>query len=458
MLAFAVLTAALHVYLYRELQHDDAYITFRYARNLARGRGFVFNEGERMLGTSSPLFTLLMALPQALGIDVRWAALVVNAAALRLAAGAVFVVLRREHFEVALAAFVFGCVGGYGLLESSLLETFTVAALGTSSVAAFVERRMKVSGLLLGLAFLARHDAFLFVPLLAGASWLRDRKLPTALLGVSLATVTPWLVFATVYFGSPFPRTLAAKALLSPFGDYLGHYLALIYRIGGVEVPWVVGVALSAGGLAVFVRRRSLGAIVLVLHAVLHLLTYAAIGPPEVQHWHNFVPMMELRVALLAGLVGWIPLTRHRRRLLPIAAAGVLALCGYVAFRAQQAAQTVATQFWLGQRHERYVAVAHYVDEHVPPGRMMASEVGTLGYLTDRTMIDVFGLVSETNDFPRTQSFVDLIDLVERYRPEVLLMDDPAQGRLLADATEYELVYVFPWKRPWSTLLVRRQE
>ena len=40
---------------------DDSYITFRYARNLLTGEGFVYNPGERVLGTTTPLYTLLMA-------------------------------------------------------------------------------------------------------------------------------------------------------------------------------------------------------------------------------------------------------------------------------------------------------------------------------------------------------------------------------------------------------------
>jgi hypothetical protein len=41
---------------------DDSYITYRYARNLLAGEGFVFNPGERVLGTTTPLYTSLMAL------------------------------------------------------------------------------------------------------------------------------------------------------------------------------------------------------------------------------------------------------------------------------------------------------------------------------------------------------------------------------------------------------------
>ena len=38
---------------------DDAFITYRYARNISNGLGFVYNYGEKVLGTTTPLFTLL---------------------------------------------------------------------------------------------------------------------------------------------------------------------------------------------------------------------------------------------------------------------------------------------------------------------------------------------------------------------------------------------------------------
>ena len=41
---------------------DDAYITYRYARNIATGVGFVYNAGERVLGTTTPAYAVLMAL------------------------------------------------------------------------------------------------------------------------------------------------------------------------------------------------------------------------------------------------------------------------------------------------------------------------------------------------------------------------------------------------------------
>src|SRR6476620_5659196 len=48
--------------------YDDAYITYRYARNLATGHGLVFNPGEATDSASSWLYTLLLALGYRLGV------------------------------------------------------------------------------------------------------------------------------------------------------------------------------------------------------------------------------------------------------------------------------------------------------------------------------------------------------------------------------------------------------
>ena len=40
---------------------DDAYITFRYSAHLAESGAFVYNANEPVLGTTTPLLTLLLA-------------------------------------------------------------------------------------------------------------------------------------------------------------------------------------------------------------------------------------------------------------------------------------------------------------------------------------------------------------------------------------------------------------
>ena len=49
---------------------DDAFISWRYAQNLVAGNGLVYNPGERVEGYTNFLWTVLLALCQALGLDM----------------------------------------------------------------------------------------------------------------------------------------------------------------------------------------------------------------------------------------------------------------------------------------------------------------------------------------------------------------------------------------------------
>src|SRR5438046_1501989 len=59
--------AALAHIVYLHVMYDDAFITYRYAENLARGLGLVYNPGERVEGYSNFLWTLMMAVVVKLG-------------------------------------------------------------------------------------------------------------------------------------------------------------------------------------------------------------------------------------------------------------------------------------------------------------------------------------------------------------------------------------------------------
>jgi len=49
------------LYGYWNIQQDDSYIFYSYADNLANGHGYVFNIGERINATTSPLYTILLS-------------------------------------------------------------------------------------------------------------------------------------------------------------------------------------------------------------------------------------------------------------------------------------------------------------------------------------------------------------------------------------------------------------
>ena len=70
LLALSIYALFAQFWIFRSFVFIDSFITYRYAENLARGLGFVYSPAERVLGTSTPLFTLILSGFDRIGVAV----------------------------------------------------------------------------------------------------------------------------------------------------------------------------------------------------------------------------------------------------------------------------------------------------------------------------------------------------------------------------------------------------
>ena len=211
---------------------DDAYISFRYARNLVDGLGLVFNPGERVEGYTNFLWTIWSALAIRLGVDPRlWAQgwgiacygtsivlLAANHWSLRKALGISVITL---PVGAAIAAvheeWIVYATGG---LETSC---FTLLALIGFLLLAGSDRkaggRPLAAGLVMGLLTLTRPDGMLFAAM-AGLFVLWDVRTPgragfvagLRFAGGVAALWLPFTLWRVTYYGDFFPNTYYAKS------------------------------------------------------------------------------------------------------------------------------------------------------------------------------------------------------------------------------------------------------
>jgi len=80
---------------------DDAFISFRYARNLAAGNGLVFNPGEWVEGFSNPLWVFILAWANLVGLNIVFVAKVLGGA---LALGTLYMTCRLAQLVLPAAA------------------------------------------------------------------------------------------------------------------------------------------------------------------------------------------------------------------------------------------------------------------------------------------------------------------------------------------------------------------
>ena len=212
---------------------DDSYITYRYARNLLAGEGFVYNPGERVLGTTTPLYTSLMALaalPSG-GVEAPFASLawLINAVADGLTCALLFTMGRKLGYAWAgLGTALAWAVAPFSVTFAiGGLETSVYILLLTGMIYAHWQGRHVLAALLACLALFTRPDALILIGLVAldragqlFKEWRIARRgggpaprFPWAEALVFGLPTLAWIIFSTVYFGSPLPHSIAAKSV-----------------------------------------------------------------------------------------------------------------------------------------------------------------------------------------------------------------------------------------------------
>ena len=211
-LAFGLLALALAIPLSNNLMLDDAAIGFRYARRLAAGLGFTYNDHERVLGASNPLYVLILAAFQLLGWPAESAAHALGLFCLASCVGAVVYLAQRAGGRVgAVAAGLFLALDSFFRYEAlSGMESALGCLLGLAVLIAMLNARFTLAGVLLGFALWNKLDAGLLA-LAVAAAFLMRRRFPWRIALFAGIVVAPWLLFATFYFGSPIPNSLVSK-------------------------------------------------------------------------------------------------------------------------------------------------------------------------------------------------------------------------------------------------------
>lgn len=456
LVGLAVLASGALMVRYVNITFDDAFISFRYAENLAHGNGLVFNLGERVEGFSNFLWTVLLVPFVWLGVPSFEFGLLVTAKVL----GALFalgtLVLMpalarrvggpRHAWLAALvlsvqAPFALWAVGG---LETSLVTLLECGALflhlrehdAGSEPGARPARTIVPSAFVWLLAALTRPEppAYFALCLIDRAcTRLRAQGLRTWLghearfLAWFVVPYAAFLAFRWSYYGELLPNTYFAKMHLGPRIWARG----LNYVEWGADVlgwPWVLGLALL--GIVLGGRWTARVRLVMALLA-LHLVVTVREGGDWMPALRFFVPMLPLAALLVhAGYVGlgkvsaqtllperdlptWVidPAWMRRLRVLVgrwepplrwMRRAGGPLLVG-LALAAGVRSDRSVNLAWYPSGFDgvwldcfSHFRVARYLDQDATRGALLAtSEAGVIPYYTGLPLLDLGGLVDK---------------------------------------------------------------
>jgi hypothetical protein len=463
---------------------DDAFITFRYARNLIDGVGFVYNPGERVMGTTTPFYTLLMAgLGGILGgsqADFPWIALVVNALADCGTALLLWRLGRRFGSERAGAAA--GLVWAVAPFSVTFaiggLETSLYVLLLTAVIFCYIEKHLELAGFCAALALLTRVDALILAAPL-GLDWLertiraRDRFNWKA----ALAFLIPaglWYGFAGFYFGNPFPHSVAAKLVayrLEPDSALIRlvqHYATpfidqnLLGAIGiGIGIILYPFLFLLGGVRAWREEPRSLPWMV---YPVLYFLAFA-LPNPLIFRWYLTPPLPAYFLGIFLGLDRLInALLRANRSGAPawrgIAASVLIIAWPLISTMSEwkvvpdNGPSRPAPDMAYIQLELLYRQAADIARPHLSQGSVLAAgDVGVLGFYTSSRILDTVGLNSPVStryypldlaNYVENNNYAVAPNLIIDQRPDiVIILEVYGRNGLLKDPRflgSYELV------------------
>ena len=410
---------------------DDAYITFRYARNLSEGRGLVFNPGDvpPVEGYSNLLWTLALAAAHALGATGEALGVAANALSIACGAGLFGMALNaaRRHGASALATGLTGVFLGtlapFALWSTSGLETmpFALALFASWSLLERARPRPLAAGLAAVAAALLRADGFLWLGLVLGlvfASALArgDRVARRASLtaaGCATLAVAGQFLWRHGYYGEWMPNTARVKTGFSELRlerglKYLGALMLTVPAF-----PLIPLLALAFRPTAAEPRPAERASPV-ALQAGCMLLAGAAYA---VYVGGDFMPMGRFLVptlAFLALLAARAFTGLERRGPLPAFAAAAVLSGGGLSVGLDV---TRVPQAWVQALHFRWnkpVAVTEYgqwhfqrdqarnwallgraLARHTRPGEsIIRGPVGAVGYFTELEVLDLNGLVT----------------------------------------------------------------
>lgn len=462
---------------------DDAYITYKYARNIIKGEGFSFNPDEKILGTTTPLYTLVLSMFGSLTQRLDIVSFVLNVLSILLSGIVVYLLfLRHVPAHLALASgvlFIYFPVF-YRILG---METNLSIFLVLLCLYLFIKTKYGLAFFVLGLATLIRMElCILFLLLALVMVWKKEfRKLLKAC-AVYLLAILPWFVFSCLSFGSLVPNTFYMKTggiyaetgifpkiyhlfletlrlvffksmFLKSFSFYLTDFIQNYF-------VWV-----SLFFFCLFVSlKKFFTTDYLRIYFFFVLLFIFALSVLNVSPyiWYYGLPFSLVPLTIALGF-GRISLFFKKRLGSPKAAplAGLI-LLALLMFELKSI-HDIYFGYWLSrhtghvERYETYLEVGGYINENIAPEKTIAmEEIGIVGYMIPNKIWDLYLLIHDGREFPnpfdatKAERFIHFMRMMN---PDLVLLNSGRWAQTPFYRQNFRVVRLFPVSEfPWDPL------
>lgn len=402
---------------------DDAFIHLRVAHNLATGAGPVFNVGERVEVSSSPMWTMLLALLLWLGLTGKTATAVLGLVAACAAGAATSLLgyLAGGVVTALVAPLLLSVLPSFSAWAGSGMETplglFALAVATTSALSARSGNAPLRTGILCGLSVYVRPELLAVIP--------------------SLFVITVWSLPAAA-------RMRAAAVFAASAGGVIALLFLSRYAYFHEWLPNTYYAKVAEGGLSQRIRGLRYTGGFVKEHAVLLVVALYALRRGTIRiKWLALVMLNVLAASVWAGGDGF-KFARLALPALPLAcamAAWTLSQLRSKALVSWAVAVTCVAQvissLKLSKEFSRYFVEVEFAKNaetiagmmtSMPKGTVATVGIGAIAYLTQRPILDLVGLadkhIARAARIPGAEIGHDHSDVsyVLRRAPELVLL------------------------------------
>jgi hypothetical protein len=334
-LTAAIVAACCGVLLYRIREYevpicDDAAISMAYGRTIWWGDGFRITPYSQITEAySNPLWTLMLGLPVALGVDHQTVGHVLG---IGTAVIALPIVVawgpalgdRPLRIEDSLPAVLASCSTPYVYWAAAGLEgpllTLMIALAGLFTMREAKSGVPRVAGVFLGLVTLVRPEGVLYAAAIAIPTLIWRRRIGRAELitaAVALGIAGGGYVFRWIEFASLFPNPFYVKHLQF---DQHGTYLSTFAQ-AHVAVVAFLGAAILSGPFVIRDRGARLVASIAMLVTLAAVALVIDAGGDWMREWRFLGPVLPIALLLPAAATSgmrhlglWRPRVERERR------------------------------------------------------------------------------------------------------------------------------------------------
>jgi arabinofuranosyltransferase len=386
---------------------DDAWIHQTYARNLALHHQLAYNPGQPSVGSTSPLWSVLVTPAYVLPLEYRFWTYLLGAILLALTGWITYRLASALFPEDSLTPILAGafCVLEWHLAWAAFsgMETVLFVFLSILAIERYVaDGRPFLIGVVTGLLTLTRPEGVLLLALLILDTLLRRKRTRDTLTWAQAVTsagflllgflvlIIPYLIVNLTVTGNLFPNTFYAKQ---------AEYRDLIAAVP-LWIRWAQMAAVTA-----------VGAQVLLIPGYV----YAVYGTVRLRRWDAILPLAWW-FALLSAYAIRLPVTyQHGRYLIP--AIPILIVYGVWGTKNLPGVPRIVRRvlftsipvllviFWV-RGAEQYAIDVRIIDSELretgqwikantPPQAVIgAHDIGAIGYFSGRVLVDTAGLIT----------------------------------------------------------------